>query len=139
MVHFEDLLERRIPLAVAGLGYVGLPLAVALSRHADVIGFDINETRIAQLRNGRDNTREVSPEELASARVTYTADPALLRQAGVIIAAVTTPIDDHRSPDLRPVVGASITIGKNLSRGAVVVYESTVYPGLTEEVCVPLL
>jgi UDP-N-acetyl-D-galactosamine dehydrogenase len=139
MVHFEDLLERRIPLAVAGLGYVGLPLAVALSRHVDVIGFDINETRIAQLRNGRDNTREVSPEELASARVTYTADPALLRQAGVIIAAVPTPIDDHRSPDLRPVVGASITIGKNLSRGAVVVYESTVYPGLTEEVCVPLL
>ncbi|MDR2745182.1 MAG: nucleotide sugar dehydrogenase [Desulfovibrio sp.] len=139
MVRFEDLLERRIPLAVAGLGYVGLPLAVALSRHADVIGFDISRTRVAQLRDGRDNTREVGSEELASAGITYTADPVLLRQAGVIIAAVPTPIDDHRSPDLRPVVGASITIGKNLSRGAVVVYESTVYPGLTEEVCVPLL
>ncbi|MDR1659444.1 MAG: nucleotide sugar dehydrogenase [Desulfovibrio sp.] len=139
MVRFEDLLERRVPLAVAGLGYVGLPLAVALSRHVDVIGFDISETRVAQLRNARDSTREVSPEELASARVTYTSDPVLLRQAGVIIVAVPTPIDDHRSPDLRPVVGASITVGKNLSGGAVVVYESTVYPGLTEEVCVPLL
>ncbi|MDR2056436.1 MAG: nucleotide sugar dehydrogenase [Desulfovibrio sp.] len=139
MVRFEDLLERRVPLAVTGLGYVGLPLAVALSRHVDVIGFDINETRIAQLRNGRDNTREVSPEDLASARVAYTADPARLRQAGVTIVAVPTPIDGHRSPDLRPVVSASITVGRNLSRGAVVVYESTVYPGLTEEVCVPLL
>ncbi|MDR2572968.1 MAG: nucleotide sugar dehydrogenase [Desulfovibrio sp.] len=139
MVRFEYLTERRTPLAVVGLGYVGLPLAVAFSRHVDVIGFDINENRLAQLRQGHDNTREVSPEELASAGINYTSEPARLKEAGVIIVAVPTPIDEHRSPDLRPVVNASLTVGKNLSKDAVVVYESTVYPGLTEEVCVPLL
>ncbi|MDR3320144.1 MAG: nucleotide sugar dehydrogenase [Desulfovibrio sp.] len=139
MVRFEDLLKHKTPVAVVGLGYVGLPLVVALSEYMDVIGFDINENRIEQLRRGRDHTREVSPEDLAAAAAVYTANPARLNNAGVIIVAVPTPIDDHRSPDLRPMMGASITVGKNLSRGAVVVYESTVYPGLTEEFCVPLL
>ncbi|MDR1777058.1 MAG: nucleotide sugar dehydrogenase [Desulfovibrio sp.] len=139
MTRFEDLLERKTALAVVGLGYVGLPLAAAFAGHMDVLGFDISEKRIAELRNGRDKTREVAPAALAAAQIRYTASPADLKKAGVIIVAVPTPIDDHCSPDLRPVVSASATVGANLSRGGVVVYESTVYPGLTEEVCVPLL
>ncbi|EPR44732.1 nucleotide sugar dehydrogenase [Desulfovibrio sp. X2] len=139
MVTFDDLKSRRTPLAVVGLGYVGLPLAVALSRHFEVIGFDISEARVAELKAGGDRTREVAPEALAKANVEYTSDVAQLRRAGVVIVAVPTPIDGHRSPDLTPVCGASVTVGKNLAPGAIVCYESTVYPGLTEEVCVPLL
>lgn len=139
MISFQELQERKRPLAIVGLGYVGLPLAVALSHHFDVIGFDINARRIAELESGQDHTNEVSPEKLAAARVRYTADPAALRDAAVIIVAVPTPIDDHRNPDLTPVVGSSRTVGRHMSQGAVVCYESTVYPGLTEEVCIPLL
>lgn len=139
MISFEGLKRREKPLAVVGLGYVGLPLAVALSRHMDVIGFDISARRIEELKGGHDHTNEVTDENLAAAAVRYTCDPAALAEAAVIIVAVPTPIDDHRSPDLTPVVGATTTVGRHFSRGAVVVYESTVYPGLTEEVCVPIL
>lgn len=139
MITFADLQAGKKPLAVVGLGYVGLPLACALSRHMDVLGFDINESRIAELQAGHDRTREVSDEGLAAARVRYTSKAEDLAQAAVIIVAVPTPIDDHRSPDLTPVVGSTTTVGKHMSRGCVVVYESTVYPGLTEEICVPLL
>ncbi len=139
MITFEELEARQRPLAVVGLGYVGLPLAVALSRHMDVIGFDINAARVAELSAGHDHTREVDDAALAAARVRYTADPAALAEAAVIIVAVPTPIDRHRSPDLTPVVGASATVGRHMSKGCVVVYESTVYPGLTEEICVPIL
>lgn len=139
MITFEALQKRRQPLAVVGLGYVGLPLAVALSRHMDVLGFDINAGRIAELAQGHDRTREVSDEGLRAATVRYTSDPADLAQAAVIIVAVPTPIDDHRSPDLTPVVGATTTVGRHMPKGCVVVYESTVYPGLTEEICVPIL
>ena len=139
MITFEELEAHKRPLAVVGLGYVGLPLAVALSRHMDVIGFDINAARVAELARGRDRTREVNDADLAAAKVRYTSDPAALAEAAVIIVAVPTPIDQHRSPDLTPVVGASTTVGRHMSRGCVVVYESTVYPGLTEEVCVPIL
>src|SRR5574344_734952 len=139
MITFQDLQAKKKPLAIVGLGYVGLPLAVALSRHFDVIGFDINTRRIAELESGQDHTNEVSPEKLAAATVRYTANPAALAEAAVIIVAVPTPIDDHRNPDLTPVVGSSRTVGKHMSKGAIVCYESTVYPGLTEEVCVPLL
>lgn len=139
MITFEELEARKRPLAVMGLGYVGLPLAVALSRHMDVIGFDINAARVAELAAGHDHTREVLDDALAAARVRYTADPAALAEAAVIIVAVPTPIDRHRSPDLTPVVGASATVGRHMSEGCVVVYESTVYPGLTEEICVPIL
>ena len=139
MVTFEELSSRRIPLAVVGLGYVGLPLAVAFARHFDVIGFDISAARIEELKGGHDHTNEVTDEALAGAQIEYTSDPQMLNRAGVIIVAVPTPIDDHRSPDLTPVVSASTTVGSHLGRGTVVCFESTVYPGLTEEVCVPLL
>lgn len=139
MTTFEDLFSRRVPLAVVGLGYVGLPLAVAFARHFDVIGFDISAARVAELRGGHDHTNEVSDEKLAEAAINYTTDAAELGKAGVIIVAVPTPIDDHKSPDLTPVVSASELVGANMGHGAVVCFESTVYPGLTEEVCVPLL
>lgn len=139
MVSFEALQKREQPLAVVGLGYVGLPLAVALAGHMDVLGFDINAGRIAELNAGHDRTREVDDATLKAARVRYTSDPADLKQAAVIIVAVPTPIDGHRSPDLTPVISASTSVGRQMSPGCVVVYESTVYPGLTEEICVPIL
>src|SRR5690606_28177576 len=119
--------------------YVGLPLAVALSNHFQVIGFDISRPRINALRQGHDSTREVEPDILAAARVEFTDDPAALGRAKIIVVAVPTPIDVNRKPDLRPVVGATNTVGAHLSKDTVVVYESTVYPGLTEEICVPIL
>ena len=126
-------------VAVVGLGYVGLPLAVAFARHFNVIGFDLNAARVEELSAGTDRTGEVDSEALQASTARFTSDPAALREAGVIIVAVPTPIDEHRNPDLSPVEGASRTVGRHLSRGAVVVYESTVYPGVTEEVCVPIL
>jgi UDP-N-acetyl-D-glucosamine/UDP-N-acetyl-D-galactosamine dehydrogenase len=139
MTTYEHLASRTSPLAVVGLGYVGLPLAVSLARHFDVIGFDISAGRIKELEQGLDRTGEVEPDRLAAAKIEYTADSADLKRAGLIIVAVPTPIDGHRNPDLTPVISASITVGRNLSRGTVIVFESTVYPGLTEEVCVPLM
>ena len=139
MVTFEELAKGTSPLAVVGLGYVGLPLAVAFSRHMPVLGFDISARRIEELRKGHDRTNEVTDEALATASIQYTSDPAELARAAVIVVAVPTPIDEHRAPDLTPVVGASRTVGRHMSRGCVVVYESTVYPGLTEEICIPIL
>jgi len=139
MTTFDELSSRAKPVAVVGLGYVGLPLAVALSRHFSVIGFDISAARVDELRAGHDRTGEVAPDALTGACIEYSCDPASLRRAGLIIVAVPTPIDAYRSPELGPVRGASATVGANLAPGAVVVYESTVYPGLTEEVCVPIL
>ena len=139
MITFEDIASGVSEVAVVGLGYVGLPLAVALGDHFKVIGFDISRPRIEELREGRDSTREVAPERLAGARVEYTDDPARLAGAGVIVVAVPTPIDGNRKPDLRPVVGATATVGAHMRKGCIIVYESTVYPGLTEEICVPLL
>lgn len=139
MITFDELCARRRPMAVVGLGYVGLPLAVAFSHHFDVIGFDISRARIEELAGGHDHTREVSEEKLAAAKIRYTTDPTALAEAAVIIVAVPTPIDSHKTPDLTPVVGSSETVGAHMTRGCVVCYESTVYPGLTEEICVPLL
>jgi UDP-N-acetyl-D-galactosamine dehydrogenase len=139
VIDFDDLASKNRAVAVVGLGYVGLPLAVALSRHFRVTGFDISPARIAELRSGADSTGEVEPARLAAAAIDFTADPAALSDCGVIIVAVPTPIDANRNPDLRPVTGASATVGKHLAAGSVVVFESTVYPGLTEEICVPLL
>jgi UDP-N-acetyl-D-galactosamine dehydrogenase len=139
MTTLEALKARRDKIAVVGLGYVGLPLAVALARHFAVIGFDISQKRVDELAAGRDRTGEVTGAGLAAATVDFTCAPERLKEAAVVIVAVPTPIDLHRAPDLTPVIGASRTVGANLAKGAVVVYESTVYPGLTEEVCVPLL
>jgi UDP-N-acetyl-D-galactosamine dehydrogenase len=127
-------------IAIIGLGYVGLPLAVEFGRRYDVIGFDINEARVAELRSGRDSTLETSPEELAAAeRLRFTTDIELLRDRDVFIVTVPTPIDDAKRPDLGALLGASRTVGRVLRPGAIVVYESTVYPGATEEDCAPIL
>ena len=127
-------------LAIIGLGYVGLPLAVEFGRQLDTLGFDINPARIAELKDGRDHTLEVPPEELAEAtRLQFSAEPDSLAGVDVFIVTVPTPIDEAKRPDFGPLVSASRTVGRALKPGAVVVYESTVYPGATEEVCVPVL
>jgi UDP-N-acetyl-D-galactosamine dehydrogenase len=133
-----DLSKSRI--AIIGLGYVGLPLAVEFGRRRPVLGFDVNAERIAQLRGGQDSTLEVPPEELAQAgHLEFSNDPQELSRCGVFIVTVPTPIDAANRPDLTPLERASETVGKAIRPGAVVIYESTVYPGCTEEVCVPLL
>lgn len=127
-------------LAVIGLGYVGLPLAVEFGKIRHVIGFDINESRISELRNGRDHTLETSAEELAEAtQLRFSSDPTDLQTAEIYVVTVPTPIDAHKRPDLTPLIKASETVGRVLKPGDVVVYESTVYPGATEEDCVPVL
>jgi len=126
-------------IAVIGLGYVGLPLAAAFSQVLPTIGFDINPQRIAELQNGADRNGELDSTSLNAANLDLTSDPSCLRRASLIIVAVPTPVDRAKRPDLTPLVNASRMIGQNLSAGAIVVYESTVYPGCTEEVCVPLL
>jgi len=127
-------------IAVIGLGYVGLPLAVEFGKIRPVIGFDINEGRIDALRAGRDSTLEVSAEELtAASQLSFTTDTADLDQATIYIVTVPTPIDAHKRPDLTPLIKASETLGRVLKRGDIVIYESTVYPGATEEDCVPVL
>ncbi len=127
-------------IAIIGLGYVGLPLAVEFGKKRPVLGFDINQARIAELQGGRDHTLEVSPEELQQAtQLRFSADPAALKDCNFFVVTVPTPIDEHKQPDLTPLIKASETIGKALKRGDVVVYESTVYPGATEEDCVPVL
>jgi UDP-N-acetyl-D-galactosamine dehydrogenase len=127
-------------IAIIGLGYVGLPLAVEFGKHYDTIGFDINTTRVDQLRSGEDRTLETTTEELASAtRLQFSTDATALKDRNVFIVTVPTPIDKANRPDLTPLVKASETVGKALNAGAIVIYESTVYPGATEEVCVPVL
>jgi UDP-N-acetyl-D-galactosamine dehydrogenase len=127
-------------VAVVGLGYVGLPLAVAFGRQRRTLGFDIDPAKLARYRAGEDPTGEVGGEELRKAvQLEYTHDPAALREADCVVVAVPTPIDAARQPDLTPLVGACRTVGRNLKPGAVVIFESTVYPGCTEEVCVPIL
>lgn len=127
-------------IAIIGLGYVGLPLAVEFGRRFQVVGFDISAQRIAELRDGRDSTLEVATEDLCSAvQLTFSHDPADLTACSVFIVTVPTPIDDANRPDLRPLIRASETVGAALREHAIVIYESTVFPGCTEEVCVPIL
>ena len=127
-------------IAVIGLGYVGLPLAVALGRHFDTLGFDLNAARIAELKAARDSTGEIDSNEFAAAgHLHFSADTALLKSCNVYIVAVPTPVTPHKWPDLSPLVAASETVGKAMPRGALVIYESTVYPGATEEICVPAI
>jgi len=131
-------MHKRI-VSVVGLGYVGLPVAVAFGSTSHTIGFDINAQRIEELRAGYDRTNEVEPSSLAAADIVYTNDTAVLSQADFHIVAVPTPVDEAHQPDLTPLERASETVGKALKKGDIVVYESTVYPGATEEVCLPIL
>ncbi|MBB5346485.1 Vi polysaccharide biosynthesis UDP-N-acetylglucosamine C-6 dehydrogenase TviB [Desulfoprunum benzoelyticum] len=134
------LSREQTRIAVIGLGYVGLPLAVEFGKYFDTMGFDLNTARIAELAEGRDSTLEVGEDELrACPYLRYTTDPAAIAGCNVFIVAVPTPIDASKRPNLQPLVGASRTVGSVLKKGDVVVYESTVYPGATEEVCVPVL
>lgn len=126
-------------ISVIGLGYVGLPVAVAFGKQARTIGFDVNETRLTELRAGVDRTHEVDTTDLASSTIIFTADIAVLAEADFHIVAVPTPVNDAHQPDLTPVACASETVGRALKKGDIVVYESTVYPGVTEEFCVPIL
>ncbi|HLP43244.1 MAG TPA: nucleotide sugar dehydrogenase, partial [Fibrobacteria bacterium] len=130
-------MDRQI--AVVGLGYVGLPIAVHFGKVKRVIGFDINEKRVEELKQGLDRNRDVPAAELAATNVEYTTDGARLKTADFVIVTVPTPVDDANRPDLTPVRKASATVAKHLKKGAIVVFESTVYPGTTEEVCVPIL
>lgn len=131
---------ENIRIGVIGLGYVGLPLAVEFGKRYATVGFDISTSRIQELSSGKDHTLEVSSEELSQAcHLTYTADMELLRQCNFFIVTVPTPIDEHHRPDLRPLIGASTTLGHVIKAGDVVVYESTVYPGATEEDCIPVI
>ncbi len=127
-------------ICIVGLGYVGLPLAVQLGRKFQgLVGFDINKKKIEELKKGIDSMKELTSEELKSTSIEYTSDPSSIKNCTFIIVAVPTPVDKHNLPDLTPVIKATETVGKNLSKGAVVSYESTVYPGTTEEICVPIL
>jgi len=137
---FESLLNKTEKIAVVGLGYVGLPLAVHLSRHFSATGYDVNTDRIAELKAGHDSTREVTDSDLRSSTMDFIYDPEALSSCRLIIVAVPTPIyDDAKIPDLTYIRGAATTVGKHLSRNSCVVFESTVYPGVTEDICVPIL
>ena len=136
---YEKLVEREEKLSLVGLGYVGMPIAVAFARKIDVIGFDLNKAKIDLYKSGVDPTKEVGDDVIKSTKVEFTADETRLKEAKFHIVAVPTPVNDDHTPDLSPVEGASRILGRNLTKGSVVVFESTVYPGVTEEVCVPIL
>ncbi len=135
----EKLLNKEAKLAVIGLGYVGLPIALAFARKVRVIGFDINQGRIDLMRKGIDPSKELDSNHFEGTDIYFTADPEDLRQASFFIVAVPTPVNEHKVPDLQPLLSATHTVGKVLKAGDYVVYESTVYPGCTEEDCVPVL
>ncbi len=136
---YEKLLSGEEKLSLVGLGYVGMPIAVAFARKIKVVGFDLNEKKIALYKSGIDPTKEVGDEMIGSTTVEFTADPSKLREAKFHIVAVPTPVNDDHTPDLSPVEGASRILGQNRTKGSVVVFESTVYPGVTEDICVPIL
>ena len=135
----EEIKNKEAKIAVIGLGYVGLPIALEFARKASVIGYDIHEGRIDMLKTGRDPSRELGPEAFENADISFTANPADLKEARVFIIAVPTPIDNAKLPDLKPLLGATSTVGKVLKQGDYVIFESTVYPGCTEDDCVPVL
>jgi UDP-N-acetyl-D-galactosamine dehydrogenase len=136
---YNDIINRKEKISLIGLGYVGMPIAVSFSRKADVIGFDVNQAKIDLYKSGVDPTKEVGDEAIAACTVDFTADETRLREAKFHIVAVPTPVNVDHTPDLSPVIGASTTLARNLTKGSIVVYESTVYPGVTEEICIPIL
>ena len=135
---YQGLISGEEKLALVGLGYVGMPIAVEFAKHVKVIGFDINEKRVNEYKNGIDATNEVG-EAIKNTTVEFTANPQKLKEAKFIVVAVPTPVNEDNTPDLRPVEGASRTVGQNLTAGSIVVFESTVYPGVTEDICIPIL
>ncbi len=135
---YSGLIAGKEKLALVGLGYVGMPIAVEFAKHINVIGFDINEKRVNEYKNGIDATNEVG-DAIKNTTVDFTADPTKLKEARFIVVAVPTPVNEDNTPDLRPVEGASRTVGQNLSTGTIVVFESTVYPGVTEDICIPII
>lgn len=136
---FEKLVSGEEKLSLVGLGYVGMPIAVAFAKKVQVVGFDLNAHKIEQYKAGIDPTNEVGGEVIKNTAVEFTADASKLREAKFHIVAVPTPVNDDHTPDLTPVEGASRLLGQNLTKGSVVVFESTVYPGVTEDICVPIL
>lgn len=139
MVDFEELKGKRSQIAVVGLGYVGLPLALALSKHFSVIGFDIKKQRIEELKKGEDKTRETQAKDLKESEIFFTSEESDLKNAQFVIVAVPTPVKEVSVPDMSLVEKATATVGRNLIKDSVVVFESTVYPGATEEICLPIL
>lgn len=135
---YQGLVSGTEKLALVGLGYVGMPIAVEFAKHVKVIGFDINKKRVNEYKNGIDATNEVG-DAIKTTTVDFTADPSRLKEAKFIIVAVPTPVNPDTTPDLRPLEGASRTVGQNLTTGTIVVFESTVYPGVTEDICVPII
>ena len=135
---YQGLISGTEKIAVVGLGYVGMPLAVEFAKHVKVVGFDINEKRVNEYKNGIDATNEVG-EAIKSTAVDFTADASRLKESRFLIVAVPTPVNEDTTPDLRPIEGASRTVGQNLAKGAIVVFESTVYPGVTEDICIPII
>ena len=136
---YEKLVSGEEKLSLVGLGYVGMPISVAFAKKIKVVGFDLNEAKIDLYKNGVDPTNEVGDEVIRNTKVEFTADPAKLKEAKFHIVAVPTPVNEDHTPDLSPVEGASRILGQNLTKGSVVVFESTVYPGVTEDICVPIL
>ena len=136
---YEDIVAGKEKLSLVGLGYVGMPIAVAFARKVPVIGYELNEEKMKLYHSGIDTTREVGDEVIRETKVEFTADETKLREAKFHIVAVPTPVNDDHTPDLTPVEGASRILGRNLTKGSIVVFESTVYPGVTEDVCVPIL
>jgi len=136
---YEKLVSGEEKLSLVGLGYVGMPIAVAFAKKIKVVGFDLNKEKIGLYQSGIDPTNEVGNEVIRGTKVDFTADPARLKEAKFHIVAVPTPVNDDHTPDLSPVEGASRILGQNLTKGSVVVFESTVYPGVTEDICVPIL
>ena len=136
---YQKILNGEEKISLVGLGYVGMPIAVAFAKKAKVVGFDLNEKKIELYKSGVDPTNEVGDEVIKNTTVEFTADASKLREAKFHIVAVPTPVNDDHTPDLTPVEGASRILGQNLAKGSVVVFESTVYPGVTEDICVPIL
>lgn len=136
---FSELVNKKMNLSVIGLGYVGMPIAVAFAKKINVIGFDISEEKIRLYENGIDPTKEVGDEVVRNTTMMFTSNPQKLKEAHFHIVAVPTPVTDNHTPNLQPIISASETLGENLVKGSIVVYESTVYPGVTEEICVPIL
>ncbi|MCI6771636.1 MAG: nucleotide sugar dehydrogenase [Oscillospiraceae bacterium] len=136
---YEKIVSGEEKISLVGLGYVGMPIAVAFSKKVKVVGFDVNKEKIELYKSGVDPTKEVGDEAIKNCTVEFTADETKLKEAKFHIVAVPTPVNSDHTPDLTPVEGASEILGRNLTKGSVVVYESTVYPGVTEEICVPIL